>query len=287
MKQITELYREKIETALGALIPADRSVVCDAMQYSLCAGGKRIRPALVLEFCRVCGGVPETALPYACALEMIHTYSLIHDDLPCMDDDDLRRGRPSCHKQFGEANALLAGDALLTHAFYVLLGASLPAEHNVRAGRLLAQLAGFDGMIGGQVMDLENETRQIDADRLQKTDACKTGALIQAACRLGCIAAGADETKEQAAALYAQKIGLAFQIVDDILDVTADEQQLGKPVGSDDAQGKQTYVTLYGLRKAKDTAAALTEEAKAALRVFGGEAENLLALADNLLERKF
>ncbi|MBR6634942.1 MAG: polyprenyl synthetase family protein, partial [Clostridia bacterium] len=191
------------------------------MLYSLKNGGKRVRPMLVLEFCRVCGGDVQAALPFACAVEMIHTYSLIHDDLPCMDDDDFRRGMPSCHKQYGEATALLAGDGLLTLAFSVLSKAALSAERKIEAVKVLADCAGHLGMIGGQTMDLAHEGQKITLDQLRKTDALKTGRLIRCACALGCIAAGADEEMHKAAEKYADSIGLAFQIVDDLLDITS------------------------------------------------------------------
>ena len=287
MKQDLQWGLSAINAALEQYLANGDGVVEQAMRYSVAAGGKRIRPALTLEFCRLCGGDPMAALPFACAVEMIHTSSLIHDDLPCMDDDDLRRGQPSCHKKFGEANALLAGDALILRAFEVLLSADLAPERRTKAGVRLAEATGVFGMIGGQTMDLENETREIDAARLRETDKLKTGALIRASCEFGCIAAGAGEEELSAAAAYAENIGLAFQIVDDILDVTADEAQLGKPIGSDAAQGKQTYVTLYGLEEAKQQALEATERAKAALAPFGEKADGLRTFADSLLERKF
>ncbi len=259
----------------------------EAMSYSLENGGKRIRPALTLEFCRICGGDIKSALPLAVAVEMIHTYSLIHDDLPCMDDDDMRRGKPSNHKVFGYANALLAGDGLLTLAFETVLSASdLSYEQKAKAGLELAKAAGCAGMIAGQVMDLENETKQADIDCVTTTDKLKTGEMIKVSAVLGCIAANADERKIKAAETYCEKIGLAFQIVDDILDVTSSEAELGKPIGSDNENGKSTYVSLLGLEKSNETALKLTDEAKNSLEIFGKDGEFLLELADSLISRR-
>ena len=258
----------------------------EAMAYSLRNGGKRIRPMLTLEFCRVCGEDPRKALPFAAALEMIHTYSLIHDDLPCMDNDDMRRGKPSNHKVFGEANALLAGDGLLTLAFETALTADIDAEKKAAAALVLAKAAGCAGMIAGQVMDLENEGRKASLEEVSATDRLKTGELIRAAALLGCIAAGADEDKTRAACEYCDNIGLAFQIVDDILDVTSDDVTLGKPVGSDSENEKSTYVSLLGLEKSKALAEDLTEKAKSAIEIFGKEKDFLAQLADKLASRK-
>lgn len=259
----------------------------EAMAYSLENGGKRIRPMLALEFCRVCGENPQKAIPFALSLEMIHTYSLIHDDLPCMDNDDMRRGKPSSHKVFGEADALLAGDALLTLAFETALSApGMTGEQKAAAGLALAKAAGCSGMIAGQVMDLANEGREAPLDDVTKTDRLKTGELIMAAASMGCIAANADEAKLNAAREYCADIGLAFQIVDDILDVTSSSEVLGKPVGSDGENKKSTYVSLLGLEKSQALADELTEKAKAALAVFGKEKEFLSMLADMLANRK-
>lgn len=273
--------------AFGGRESSGLEKMLEAMAYSLLNGGKRIRPMLVLEFCRVCGGNPEKAIPFAIALEMIHTYSLVHDDLPCMDDDDMRRGKPSSHKVFGEANALLAGDGLLTLAFETALSAKDMTDfQKAKAGLVLARAAGCAGMIAGQVMDLANEERQASLDEVAHTDKLKTGELIMAAASLGCIAANADEIKIAAAREYCSDIGLAFQIVDDILDVTSSSEILGKPVGSDGENGKSTYVSLLGLEKSKALAEELTEKAKAALSVFGDEKEFLYLLADKLADRK-
>ncbi len=262
------------------------TAMLEAMSYSLKNGGKRIRPMIALEFCRVCGGNPERALPFAIALEMIHTYSLIHDDLPCMDDDDMRRGKPSSHKVFGEANALLAGDGLLTLAFETVLSApDMSAAQKAAAGLALAKAAGCAGMIAGQVMDLENENKKVALDDVTHTDRLKTGELIMAAASMGCIAADADEERIRAARQYCADIGLAFQIVDDILDVTSSTEILGKPVGSDGENQKSTYVSLLGLEESKALANKLTERAKEALSVFGDEKEFLIMLADRLADR--
>lgn len=239
----------------------------EAMKYSLSAGGKRIRPVLTAEFCRVCGGDPEDAVPAACALEMIHTFSLIHDDLPCMDDDDMRRGKPSCHAAFGEATALLAGDALLNFAYEVIIGGGLPAETKLALISELSAAVGMNGMIGGQVIDTVFEGEMTEAALLEMYS-MKTGALLRAACKMGCTAAGADSEKSAAAELYAEKLGLAFQIIDDILDVTGDEKLLGKPIGSDSGNKKITYVTLNGIENSRKTAETLTDEALEALNAF-------------------
>ena len=273
-----------IEQYLSSAVPGS-DIVSEAMRYSLEGGGKRIRPCLTLEFCRVCGGDVTAAVPFAAAVEMVHTYSLIHDDLPCMDDDDMRRGKSACHVRFGYANALLAGDGLLTKAFETLASAPLPGDRIARAVRCLASAAGHGGMILGQTMDLQNEGRSVELGVLRQTDAHKTGALLRAACVLGCIAAGASDTQIEKAAEYAEALGLAFQIVDDILDVTSDTATLGKPVGSDAAQHKNTYVTLCGLDGARDCALQYTADAVRAAQAFGSEGETLRVLAEQLLHR--
>lgn len=259
--------------------------VAEAMAYSAEAGGKRLRPMLVLEFCRLVGGDPAKALPFACAVEMIHTYSLIHDDLPCMDDDDLRRGRPSCHKQFGEATALLAGDGLLTKAFGVLAEAELPAETVAAAVRTLSAFAGPEGMVAGQMIDLINEKTPPAASVLELTYRLKTSALLQASCRLGVLAGGGTEVQVQQAGEYAYHLGMAFQIIDDILDVTGDTAVLGKPVGSDASNGKVTFVTLQGLDGARRLAAQYSCNALQALSAFAGS-EELSAMTEQLLSRR-
>lgn len=285
-------YAEMTEDALNRYLPETECLqknVILAARYSLSAGGKRIRPALVMEFCRVCGGEPETALPVACAIEMLHTFSLIHDDLPCMDDDDMRRGKPSCHKAFGEATAVLAGDALAMLPYQIIAEAGLKktfdGETALKLIKLLGELSGVWGMIGGQTVDLENENKQPDVSVILEMYRMKTGALLEFCCRAGCIAAGAGADKQLAAGSFGQRLGLAFQIVDDILDVTADEKELGKPVGSDAADGKFTYVSAVGLEKAKERAAELTEQAKSFLAEFADN-EFLIGLTDMLLDRR-
>lgn len=265
MQEITlENYIKLVEDKLYSYINGEESAqgrVIKAMKYSLSAGGKRIRPVLVLEFCRMCGGDIEKALPIACAMEMIHTFSLIHDDLPCMDNDDLRRGKPSCHKAFDEATALLAGDALEIYPIELITGSELEPEKIVKIISKITHQVGVFGMIGGQQIDTENEGKPYTSQALLEMYSLKTSALLKAACCSGCIAAGADEDTVQNAAMYAEKLGLAFQIVDDILDVTGDEKVFGKPIGSDAESGKTTYVTLYGLEKAHEKAEELTNEA--------------------------
>lgn len=279
-------YLDEINSALKEYLPAADDVVSQAMRYSVENGGKRIRPALLLEFCRVCGGDYKKAVPFACALEMIHTYSLIHDDLPCMDNDDFRRGKPSCHIAFGEEYALLAGDALLTLAFETAMKSNLSAEITVKAAKKLAKAAGVMGMVGGQVLDLQNEGKKVGVSDLQKTDELKTGELIRAACVLGCVCAGADDKKIAAAEKYAHDIGIAFQIVDDILDVTSDEETLGKPIGSDEENQKSTYVSLLGIEKSRKTAEELTLNAQKALDAFDGDVSSLKDFAEKLKNRK-
>ena len=265
MQEITlENYIKLVEDKLYSYINGEESAqgrVIKAMKYSLSAGGKRIRPVLVLEFCRMCGGDIEKALPIACAMEMIHTFSLIHDDLPCMDNDDLRRGKPSCHKAFDEATALLAGDALEIYPIELIAGSELEPEKIVKIISKITHQVGVFGMIGGQQIDTENEGKPYTSQALLEMYSLKTSALLKSACCSGCIAAGADEDTVQNAAMYAEKLGLAFQIVDDILDVTGDEKVFGKPIGSDAESGKTTYVTLYGLEKAHEKAEELTNEA--------------------------
>ena len=269
---------------------ADFASVLEAERYSLLAPrAKRIRPTLVLEFCRLFGGKDEAALPFAAAIEMIHTYSLIHDDLPAMDDDDYRRGRPTCHKAFGEATAILAGDSLLTRAFEVAASNTAVTADVVReAVRRLARAAGSFGMIGGQIIDLAGEKTRLDMETLLKLHAHKTGALIRVSAVLGCLAAGVlpDSAEFEAAERYAAQIGLAFQIVDDVLDATADEETAGKSVGSDAEKGKTTFLTYYTPEEALSYADRLTEEAKAALPN-DKNTEFLAELADYLIKRKY
>ena len=264
--------------------------IVESMRYSILAGGKRLRPALTMEFCRVSGGAPFQALPFAAALEMIHTYSLIHDDLPCMDDDDLRRGRPTNHKVYGEAMAVLAGDALLTQAFAVITNlaytGSLDAGITLQAAHCLAQEAGVLGMIGGQVLDLQAEGRQIDAEDLIRLQERKTGALIRAAVRMGCLVGGASADQTQAAIRYAECLGLAFQIQDDILDIEGDTDVLGKPVGSDAGNHKSTFPALLGLEACHRRVHELTQQAIDAVTPHFDDPAFLTALAESLADRQ-
>ena len=276
---------QALEKACETFLP-EESEVCRAARYSLLGGGKRIRAVLVLAVCDMLHGNAEAAEQFAAAVEMLHCYSLIHDDLPCMDNDDMRRGKPSSHIKFGEANALLAGDSLLTFAFQTAGDAKVIAADAVaKAVSLLARAAGCAGMIAGQVQDLENENKTVSVDDLRSVDVLKTGELIRCACQLGCIAAGADDKKLEAARVYAENLGIAFQIVDDILDVTSDEATLGKPIGSDAENCKNTYVSLLGLEEAQRIAAELTDKAIDALKIFGDEAEFLISLSEKLLSR--
>ena len=279
------------ESLYGFLPPLDcrERKLIDAMRYSLEAGGKRVRPLLVMEFNALCGGKPEAALPFACAVEMVHTYSLIHDDLPCMDDDDLRRGKPSNHKVYGEDTALLAGDALLTLAFDVLSAdktASLVGDRACRrAVSTLSRYAGCVGMVGGQVIDLASEHITVPIEVVEELVGKKTACLIQAACELGCLAAGADEAVIRAASDYGRSIGYAFQIQDDILDCTSTDEVLGKPVGSDEAHQKSTYVSLLGIEKARALVHDYTAQAIAALNCIGGNTKALSFFAMDLAKR--
>nr|ABV27206.1 geranylgeranyl diphosphate synthase [Chloracidobacterium thermophilum] len=258
----------------------------EAMRYSLMAGGKRLRPILVLAAGEAFGGAPERLYPVACAFEMVHTYSLIHDDLPAMDNDDLRRGMPTCHKQFDEATAILAGDGLMTHAFRILAEMDAPAEQKVRVIRELAVGSGtVEGMIAGQIVDLEAERKPIDAERLKFIHRAKTGALIRGAVVCGGIVAGATESDLALLAAYGDRVGLAFQIADDILDETATAEQLGKTPGKDAAAGKATYPALYGLEASRKQAEALAEEAIAVLEPLGQQAMLLAEMARFVVHR--
>lgn len=277
----------KVENSLLSYLPDAKDgqfKVAEAMKYSLLNGGKRIRPVLALEFARACGGSREDCLPLACAIEYIHTYSLIHDDLPCMDNDDLRRGKPSCHKEFDESTALLAGDALLTHAFEIISSCDLSDDKKVMAVSLLAQNSGVAGMIGGQVIDLLFEQGNPTVKELLTVYKLKTGALISAACLLGCISAGATDEQLTAASKFAYSLGIAFQIQDDILDIIGDEKELGKPVGSDEQNNKKTYATIVGIEKAKNDVKRLTDNAVKQLDYFE-DTEFIKQLAYQLVER--
>ncbi len=260
------------------------------MKYSISAGGKRIRPVLCLAVCEMLGGDIDDALRLGLAIEQIHTYSLIHDDLPCMDDDDLRRGMPTCHKKFGEANALLAGDGLLTSAFEYLSDLreykTMSASQVLRAISEIAKAAGCDGMIGGQVVDLECEGKEnVDEKTLNYLHLRKTGALIKISARAGALVANASEEDMDAISEFAENLGLAFQIRDDILDCTGDEKTLGKPIGSDAENGKTTYVSLLGIEGAKEKERLLTQTAVDKIEKFGEKADFIKELARYLLDR--
>ncbi len=288
LNETLKTYSDLVEQALKEALP-DNSLpqgeVVRAMEYSLLGGGKRIRPALCLEFYRLCGGNVEDVLPFACAIEMIHTYSLIHDDLPCMDNDDMRRGKPSCHKAFSEDIALLAGDALLNLAFETALKTKLPSDRVVKALSLLGKASGVEGMIGGQVLDLESEDKKISLDELKQIHMGKTVAMLTVPAQIALTLAGAED-KMESVVTYCQSIGLAFQIRDDILDVIGDEQTLGKPIGSDADNNKNTYVSLLGLEESLALVSNLTDKAVTALDVFSNDADVLKELALVLRDRK-
>lgn len=287
LKSYIEQIEQALDTYLSPLGHIGRERILEAMRYSALHGGKRLRPVLLLEFCRVCGGDAEQALPFACALEMIHTYSLIHDDLPCMDDDDLRRGKPTSHKKFGEGMAVLAGDALLTYAFEIAScdNNGLDPRVVLKAVTALAQEAGYCGMIGGQVMDIASANTEISCEELLELEDLKTCALIRAAARIGCIVGGATKEQTHAALVYANRVGLAFQIKDDILDIEGDETVFGKPIGSDQERGKPTLPEVFGMDACKKMVRELTDEAIEIVRVFP-ESDFLTELAEQLATRQ-
>ena len=279
-------YQAAIEQYLEGLFSTDKPYgrLQEAMRYSLLGGGKRIRPVLTLEMARLGGIDWHLALPYACALELVHTYSLIHDDLPCMDDDDLRRGKPTCHKAYGETLAVLAGDALQPEAFRLIAEAPcMSAESRVEAIRVLSHAAGADGMVAGQVIDtLCGVSTQQELTGMYRL---KTGVMISAAAELGCVASGMPAAMRQQAIAFADKLGLAFQIRDDMLDVLSTAGELGKPIGSDLQEGKTTFMSLYGAEACEKRILALTEQAKQAARRFD-DSEFLTALADSMAVRR-
>lgn len=287
-------HNQRLDQALHAYLPAEDMYPArlhQAMHYSLFAGGKRLRPVLALEACRTCGGTLEAALPGACALEMVHTYSLIHDDLPAMDNDDLRRGRPTNHKAFDEATAILAGDALLTEAFRLtsaeFLAAGLSPAQATEASQILARAAGSRGMVGGQMADMLAEQVGLrDAAQLEYIHTHKTGALLVAALEMGAVAAAASEPTRQALRRYGEHLGMAFQITDDILDVTGNSATLGKGVGTDAARGKLTYPALHGLKAARQRADELSQAAVQALAQAVPEDDFLAQLPAYLCHRQ-
>lgn len=281
-------YKTLIDAKLAEYFHADgmpQAGLFEAMRYSLNAGGKRIRPILVLEFCRITGGDCDKALPAACAVEMLHTYSLIHDDLPCMDNDDLRRGKPTNHVVYGECTATLAGDALQAEAFGTILRSELPAEARAECARILADAVGADGMCGGQFLDMIGENKELTAYELDEINSRKTGALLMAACTMGVAAASGNEKQTEAASQFGAAIGAAFQIRDDMLDVISTSEQLGKPIGSDEQEHKNTYMALYGADRCMKMIEKLTEQAKSVLNEAFDDTEFLCELADSMVTR--
>ena len=285
-----EEYRLKIDEALAGYFNVREGALnaglAEAMRYSLLAGGKRIRPLLVLEFCRIAGGDVEKALPIACAVEMLHTYSLIHDDLPCMDNDELRRGKPTNHMVYGECTATLAGDALQAEAFGTILRCELPPAVKANCAEILAGAVGLDGMCGGQFLDMSWEGRALTEQELSEINSRKTGALLVAACQMGVAAAGGSELMLAAAGHYGSAIGMAFQIRDDMLDVLSTAEELGKPIGSDLEENKNTYMVLMGREGCEKTIAKLTDFAKNVLDEAFEDTAFLKELADALSTRE-
>lgn len=291
-----ELKNKKIffEKELQNYIPTVdgfQKTLFESMKYSLDAGGKRLRPILLMESCLLVGGDIEDSIPFACAIEMIHTYSLIHDDLPAMDDDDLRRGKPTNHKVFGEGIAVLAGDGLLNYAFELMTSSALKREENslryLKAMNEIAKAAGVYGMIAGQVVDLQSENKKIDKDTLDFIHMNKTSAMIVGAMRAGAIIGGANENELDQITSYAKNIGLGFQIVDDILDIVGDEEKLGKNIGSDLENNKSTYPSLFGIEKSKEIARTLIEDAKNSILSFQGRESFLIELANYIIDREY
>ncbi|MCC6445510.1 MAG: polyprenyl synthetase family protein [Armatimonadetes bacterium] len=289
LKECTALVDVELDRRLpdAAAPPA---VIHEAMRYSLFSGGKRLRPALVMAGAEAAGGTRAAVLPAACAMECIHVFSLIHDDLPCMDDDDLRRGKPTCHRQFGEAVALLAGDALESFAFEIMAEAALEGRGNacdwLRCTAELARATGSRGMIGGQALDMAAQGQEVSCERLQAIHRWKTGALLTVSLRMGAVLSGAGEESVRALTRYGEGVGLAFQIMDDILDVVGDEAKTGKRVGADVLLDKATYPRLFGVERSRDLAAGAVREATAAIERLDGRADPLRALARFVVERE-
>jgi len=282
-------YKNLVDSKLSEFFnPSGMSYdgLLESMHYSLTAGGKRIRPTLVLEFCRISGGDVEKALPVACAIEMLHTYSLIHDDLPCMDNDDLRRGKPTNHVVYGECTATLAGDALQAEAFGTIARSELPAENKIACVEILADAVGSDGMCAGQYLDMVGESKRLTEEELDDINSRKTGALLIAACRMGVAAAGGSGEMLEAAAHYGACVGAAFQIRDDILDVISTSEELGKPIGSDAQEHKNTYMALLGESKCMEMIEKLTNQSKSALCGAFDDTKFLCDLADSMVTRR-
>jgi len=280
---------ELIENKLNSFFTVKNeryALLLESMRYSLLEGGKRIRAVMCIKFCEATGGKPEDALNAACAIEMLHAYTLIHDDLPCMDNSDMRRGKPSNHIKFGEFTATLAGDALQAAAFQVLLSSKLPAESVVKMGQVLAEASGVRGVCGGQYMDLENENKKLSTQELYEIHGLKTSALFSAAAQIGVIAAGGTSQQTRAANAYAQAVGLAFQVRDDILDTTATAEKLGKPVGSDSDNNKTTFTTLFDISVCEHIIGIETEKAIEAIDTVFDKPEFLIGLAGKLAGRE-
>ena len=282
-------YKTMINHALNSYFQdagVSYHTLTESMRYSLLAGGKRLRPILVLEFCRISGGDVEKALPVACAIEMIHTYSLIHDDLPCMDNDDLRRGKPTNHIVYGECTATLAGDALQAEAFHSILSSDLPVERKAACALFLSEAAGVNGICGGQILDIEGEGTILTTKQLDEINRLKTSALLIAACKMGVAAGGGTELQMKAAEQFGRDLGLAFQIRDDVLDVLSTEEELGKPIGSDEEEGKNTYMALLGQKQCEQKITELTLCAKHTLSSNFEDCEFLMALAASMAIRR-
>lgn len=283
-----KILQNEINAALDGFFWEDcpQKVLLDAMRYSLLAGGKRIRPVLLLKFCEAAGGERSAALPAACGIEMLHTYSLIHDDLPCMDNDDLRRGKPTCHKVFGETNAVLAGDALQSAAYGAVLSSPVAPERTAAMAKTLAFAAAEQGMCGGQYLDTSKEGLPVTEDELYEIHRLKTGALLRAACVMGVQCAGGTAEQVSAAEDFAMNLGLAFQIRDDVLDTISTVDELGKPIGSDAAEKKTTFVSLLGVEECSRLVHEYTEKAKSAIAGLFSDTDFLCWLADVLADRR-
>ena len=292
-KQCLKEKASFVEKVLKEYMPKEegyQKTVIEAMNYSLSAGGKRLRPILTLEACKIVGGNEDEAIPFAIAIEMIHTYSLIHDDLPALDNDDLRRGRPTNHKVYGEAMGILAGDALLNYAFEVMLAGSINKENPekyLKAINEIAKGAGIYGMIGGQVVDVESENKQIEKEKLDYIHMNKTAAMMVGCMRAGATIGGANSEQMEEITKYAKNIGLSFQIVDDILDIVGDEAKLGKKVGSDIENHKSTYPSLLGLDKSKEIAHNLIDEAMKSIEKLSDDVDFLKGLAEYIIDREY
>jgi len=280
---VDKIFIKQIDAALKRYLPKDKSSLSSAMRYSAMIGGKRFRSYLSLEACKICGGKKADVIPAACAIEMIHTFTLIHDDLPCMDNSDLRRGKPSCHKIFGEDIALLAGDALNTLAFEVIAKNCKPAK----VAQVISCLSrALINVVYGQVIDIQAERKNVGLKKLREMHLLKTAALVQASLKIGGILGGAKDKQLKAFSNYGYHLGLAFQIADDILDATSDSKALGKPAGLDEKNKKSTYVSILGVEEAKKMASFHSKKAKKALNQFGKKAENLVLLADFVVNRE-